>query len=136
MKQKIVSCVLILTFLLVAFVLNVAEKSASLITISALESAALIEKNKNNPDFIILDVRTAEEYDAVRLIDAEMLDFHSATFTDALKELDKEKTYLIYCRSRVRSKKILRLMEEMGFEMGYHMLGGILAWQAENFPTI
>ena len=135
MKQKIVTVLLLLTILLVAVALNFRENPPSLESISALESAALIEGNKGNPQFKIMDVRTSEEFNMAHLRDAELLDFYSATFNEALKKLDREKSYLIYCRSGVRGEKTLRLMETLGFKKVYHMAGGFLAWQAENFPT-
>ncbi len=75
----------------------------------------LIAKHKNNADFIILDVRTPQEFNNGHIEKAILLDFYSKTYTDGLKRLDKSKTYLIYCRSGNRSGKTLDLIKNMGF---------------------
>jgi rhodanese-related sulfurtransferase len=103
--------------------------------ITAQEAFALIEDNENNPEFVILDVRTPEEFADGRLEDAVNLDFYSETFRDELDLLNKSKTYLIYCRSGNRSGQARDIMEELDFREVYDM-GGILEWQAEGLPTV
>ena len=100
------------------------------------EAFALIEDNQNNPDFVILDVRTAEEFADGRLENAINLDIYSETFRDELDLMDKSKTYLIYCRSGNRSGQALDIMEELDFREVYNMMGGILEWEAEGLPTV
>ena len=64
------------------------------------------------------------------------IDFYSETFRDELDKLDKDKTYLIYCRSGNRSGKALDIMAELNFREAYNMLGGIIEWNAEGLPTV
>ncbi len=63
------------------------------------------------------------------------LNYYSKTFKDELSELDKSKTYLIYCRSGRRSGIALDIMKELGFTEVYNILGGITQWEAEGLPT-
>jgi rhodanese-related sulfurtransferase len=37
----------------------------------------------------------------------------------------------VYCRSGARSAKACEIMNELGFENAYNLLGGILAWNGE-----
>jgi len=98
------------------------------------EAFALIQDNHNNPDFVILDVRTPEEFADGHIENAINLDYYSETFQDELDKLDKKKTYLIYCRSGKRSSNALNIAGELEFREAYNMLGGILEWQAEGLP--
>jgi rhodanese-related sulfurtransferase len=87
-------------------------------------------------DFVIIDVRTPEEYADGHIENAINLDYYSKAFEDELNKLDRNKIYLIYCRSARRSGMALDTMKELGFTKVYNMLGGIIQWKAEGFPTI
>ena len=102
--------------------------------ISVKEVYDLIAKNKDNQSFIIIDVRTPEEFANEHIENALNLDYYSEKFRDELNKLDKEKTYLIYCRSGNRSGKALSIMKELAFREVYNMLGGIIQWKAEGYP--
>jgi len=104
--------------------------------ITPQEAFALIQDNQDNPDFIIIDVRTPEEFAEEHIEDAINLDYYSETFQDELDKLDRDKTYLIYCRSGGRSGNALDIMAGLDFEEAYNMTGGINGWLAEGLPTI
>jgi len=104
-------------------------------TVTPKEAHSLIKDNKANPNFIILDVRTAKEFANGHIEDAINIDYYSKDFVDELDRLDKTKTYLVYCRSGSRSTKAFNLMKELGFQRVYTMEGGIVRWQAERLPT-
>jgi len=103
--------------------------------ITPQEAFTLIQDNQNNPDFVIIDVRTPEEFADGHIENAINLDYYSETFGDELNKLDKNKTYLIYCRSGKRSRNALDIMEELNFREAYNMSGGIIEWKAEGLPT-
>lgn len=77
---------------------------------------------------VVLDVRTPEEYATGHLVDAVLIDFHDADFDDQLDALDKEATYVVYCRSGSRSAGAIETMRELGFTDVVEVDGGILAW--------
>ena len=95
----------------------------------------LIKENKDNPNFTILDVRTPEEFLGEYMENAVNLDYYSDTFRNDLDKLDKNKTYLIYCRSGRRSENALNIMKELDFREVYNVLGGITKWKSEGLPT-
>ncbi len=103
--------------------------------ITPQEASALIQSNQSNPDFVIIDVRTPQEFADGHIENAINLDYYSETFRDELSKLDKNKTYLIYCRSGNRSGKALDMMEELGFREVYNMSGGIIEWEVEGLPS-
>jgi len=103
--------------------------------ITAQEASALIQDNQGNPDFVILDVRTPGEFAGGHIENAINIDKNSETFQGELNNLDKDKTYLVYCGSGGRSASALAIMQELGFMEAYNMLGGISQWQAEGLPV-
>jgi rhodanese-related sulfurtransferase len=105
-----------------------------LLDINPQEAYELIQNNTNNPDFIILDVRTLEEYHSGHLSNAIVIDYYNETFRTELDELYKEKTYLIYCRTGRRTGDTINIMEELGFQSVYNMLGGITQWELLGLP--
>ncbi len=104
--------------------------------ITPVEAFDLIQENKENIDFIILDVRTEPEYKSGHIENAENIDYYLEGFKDELGELDKNKTYLIYCASGNRSGKALKIMDEMGFQKAYNVLGGIKRWKSKGLPVV
>ena len=104
--------------------------------VTVQEAYALIMDNKGNGNFIILDVRTPQEYVSGHLEDAINIDYYSPTFQESLATLDKDKTYLLYCRTGARSSQAFEMMKEMDFKNIYNMLGGIVAWISEELPTV
>ena len=100
------------------------------------EAFALMEDNRYDENFVIIDVRTPEEYAGGHIEKAINLDYYSETFADGLDQLDKEKTYLIYCRTDHRSGEALDMMAELGFREVYNMLGGIVQWEEVKLPTV
>lgn len=114
----------------------VLSETATIEDITPQEAFTLIQNNQNNPDFVIIDVRTVEEFGEEHIEQATNIDFYSEAFRDTLNALDKNKTYLIYCQSGGRSGSALDIMAELNFKEVYNILGGISQWKAEGFPTI
>lgn len=104
--------------------------------LSPQDAFALIQDNQDNPNFAIIDVRTPEEVAGGYIEGAINIDFYAETFEAELGILDKNKVYLIYCRTGGRSGPTLPIMEALGFLEVYDIEGGILAWQAEGLPII
>lgn len=104
--------------------------------ISVQEASTLIQENQNSPDFVIIDVRTPAEFSEGHIEGAVNIDFRADTFENDINALDKDKKYLIYCRSGNRSSSALDVMGNLGFEEVYNMLGGINAWNGAGLPTV
>ena len=114
----------------------VRDETATIEDITPQEAITLIQNNQDNPDFVIIDVRTPNEFDAEHIENATNIDFYSETFRDTLNTLDKNKTYLIYCRVGGRSGSALGIMAELNFKKAYNILGGINLWKTEGFLTV
>lgn len=63
----------------------------------------------------VIDVRTADEYAAGHLEGAVNIDVEAGNFDAAIAQLDKDKTYLVYCRSGRRSAIAKENMHDAGF---------------------
>ncbi len=103
--------------------------------ITAFQADSLINANVDNPNFVILDVRTPGEYNPQHLEGAINRNFYDSDFDSQLDALDKEKMYLIHCKSGGRSGVTLGKMETLNFAQVYDMLGGMNAWNAQSYPT-
>ena len=103
--------------------------------ITSKEAYALIQKNKENPHFVIFDVRIAKEFANEHIENAVNLDYYSEIFKDKIGNLDKNKMYLIYCKSGNCSGNALNIMKELDFMKVYNILGGINEWKEEGLPT-
>ena len=104
-------------------------------TITAREAFDLVQDNEGNREFVIVDVRTPDEFADGHLENAINIDFNAGSFKDNLNQLDKSNAYLIYCRSGNRSAQALATMNDLGFS-DVHDMGGIRDWTAEGFPVV
>ena len=103
--------------------------------ISVFEADSLIQLNKDNENFVILDVRTPSEYLRDHLENAFTRNFYDDDFQLQMDSLNKDFTYLIYCQSGNRSGQSFTIMQNLGFKEVYNMLGGIAMWKTNNLPV-
>lgn len=81
---------------------------------------------------VILDVRTEAEVSEGIIANAINIDIHKGQdFVDQIEALDKNKNYYVYCRSGMRSEKACEIMNQLGFENAYNLIGGILDWDGD-----
>lgn len=90
----------------------------------------------SEPDAVVLDVRTPQEFAAGHLPDAVNLDVEAADFAGRIAELDKTKPYAVYCHSGNRSAGAVQQMLQAGFTHVNDLEGGIVAWQAAGGQVV
>lgn len=78
-----------------------------------------------NKDYILLDIRSIEEFNYISIKGALFVDFYSMDFEEVIDNFDKNKKYLLYCRSGKRSFYTMELMKEYGFKEVYNLKSGI-----------
>ncbi len=83
----------------------------------------------DQPNIIVLDVRTSKEYSAGHIPGSKNIDFYQEDFADKLSQLDKSAVYLLHCKSGGRSSKALKVMQSLGFGSVYHLDGGFDGWK-------
>jgi rhodanese-related sulfurtransferase len=89
---------------------------------------ATFKSKIGSENHVLLDVRTAEEVAQGSIEGAEVIDFYGDDFRQKIEALDKDKTYLVYCRSGGRSGKTCKMMQEIGFTNLYNLEGGYSNW--------
>jgi rhodanese-related sulfurtransferase len=103
--------------------------------VTSQEAFDLIQENQGNPDFIILDVRTSSEFQDGHIEGALNIDVNLVSFSEEVEQLDRNATYLVYCRSGNRSRTALATMEDLGFTRVYHLTNGITQWVGAGLPV-
>ncbi|HUU62085.1 MAG TPA: rhodanese-like domain-containing protein [Acidimicrobiia bacterium] len=101
-------------------------------TVSPAEAAEIIGEGRS--DLVILDVRTPDEFAAGHLSDAVNLDYYSPSFADSLAVLDRDATYVLYCRTGNRSAEVREMMRGLGFAEVHEIAGGFVAWDEAGRP--
>lgn len=88
---------------------------------------------EKDDEAVILDVRTEEEVDQGYIPGSKNIDIYKGQgFVDEVEKLDKSKNYYIYCRSGKRSAQACTLLDQMGFNNTYNLVGGFMEWQGEK----
>lgn len=105
-------------------------------SLSPSEARETIGKRSGDPRFVLLDVRTQKEFDAERIEGAVIVDYNSPSFRDKIAELDRGKSYLVYCRTGNRTNGAVKVMRELGFPNVSVLPGGITSWKEAGFPTV
>ena len=79
-------------------------------------------------DYILVDVRTIEEYESGHIHDAVNFDFYSESFQKEILSLDKSASIILYCRTQNRSTKTANYLKENGYKEITVLEGGITSW--------
>ena len=97
------------------------------------EIKSILDKDKAG-EFLLLDVRQPEEYEAGHVPGAKLIPL--GELEARKKELDQRKKIITYCRSGHRSMAAAIALCGLGFKGIHHMDGGILNWPYETIPGI
>ena len=90
------------------------------------------EQLANDDNAVVLDVRTDAEVAEGIIENAIHLDIYKGQeFINDIEDLDKSKSYYVYCRSGNRSGQACQIMEQLGFQNAYNLEGGMLEWTGD-----
>ena len=129
MKRIILLSVLLLALLCGCAPQNEGEIEEMTYTQITINKA--IEMMESESNYIILDVRTFEEYNE-RHIPGAICVPNESIGTEPIDELpQKDQLILVYCRSGRRSKEAAEKLAAMGYSNIYEF-GGILDWTGET----
>lgn len=111
-------------------IINQDSKNDKLV-VKNIDQQAFIELQKDT-NTLIIDVRTPSEIAEGYIKGATIFaDVNNSNFEELINKLDKNKTYLVYCRSGARSSKASSLMIDSGFNNIYNLTGGIMGWNGD-----
>lgn len=129
LKLKKHSWVLVAGGLLVAGLCGTVCASAQEPTEGKTIEAKKFQRLMKKKNAVLLDVRTLEEYKEGHIPGSVQIDvLKTDDFKKQVASLDKNKTYLIYCRSGKRSRDAMTLLNESGFTKLFDLKGGFSNW--------
>ena len=99
-------------------------------TIKYVSMDEIVQIMNENENYIILDVRTIEEYNEGHIPNAICIP-NETIGEDTINKLpNKEQMILIYCRSGNRSKQAAEKLKKLGYT-NLVEFGGIIDWKGE-----
>jgi hydroxyacylglutathione hydrolase len=109
-------------------------EAQSYFNVSVHEAYILINSSISDPDFILLDVRTPEEYNTSHICNATLIPDYE--LESRLNELEpKDTSILVYCRSGGRSAAASQILADNGFTRVFNMIGGISEWISSGYEV-
>lgn len=118
---------LLLALLLLAGCTQEVENKVIYENINAQEAKELMDREEG---YVILDVRTEEEYAQGHIPGAVLIpDYEIETKAEEMLT-DKDQMILVYCRSGRRSKNAAQMLLELGYT-DIREFGGIIDWPYE-----
>ena len=95
-----------------------------------LDQQSWQEQLEQDDNAVILDVRTTEEVEEGYIPGAIHHDIYQPqAFMDAISDFDQNKNYYVYCRSGNRSGQACAILNSIGIENAYNLLGGFQEWE-------
>ncbi len=129
-SNKILLLALLAFFAFTGISLAQSTDSATVVSVETFE-----KMSKKKKKTVILDVRTPEEVAEGHLAGAKNIDVQNELFQQNIDQLDKNKTYLLYCRSGKRTAVAGAKMKAAGFKKVYMLDGGITSWKEKGKPV-
>jgi sulfur-carrier protein adenylyltransferase/sulfurtransferase len=82
----------------------------------------------------VIDVRDPHEWEICRIPGTRLVPLGS--LAERLHEFDSSKTYVMHCKSGIRSAKAIAQLRRAGFKRLLNLRGGVLAWSREVDPSV
>lgn len=99
-------------------------------------SAPKFEKEIKSYSVQLVDVRTPQEYAEGHIDGALNINVQSDDFKElVLRELSKDSTVLVYCRSGRRSLDAAEILTSLGYKV-VNLKGGIIEWKEDGLPVV
>jgi phage shock protein E len=121
---------LLTIFIIITSVTGLHAQSA--IGIKSAEANAMLKKDSK---IVILDVRTADEFNAGHLKGAINIDIRQPDALSKIDKLDHKAKYIVHCRTNRRSQTAVDHMVKNGFKTVYQMMDGYAGWTENNLET-
>ncbi len=128
MRNKLIPLIVIMMSAMQSFGCS---HSDNIVSVSAVE----FEKAIKADSVQLLDVRSPQEFAEEHIAGAININVQSDDFRQrADKELSKDSTILVYCRSGRRSMDAAETLTELGYKV-VNLKGGIIEWNEEGLPV-
>lgn len=101
--------------------------------VNVIDGKKLIDEKLGTENFELIDVRSPQEYKQAHIKGAKLLPLEEINqWTDSL---DKNKTYLLQCRTGGRSGIAQQMLAAKGFNNVINLMGGIVDWVEEGYDV-
>ena len=101
--------------------------------IETIDATRLKEKRDANEDFILLDVRSQEEFQLVNIGGTHI---PLQDLPERFSELPEQTPIVILCHHGVRSEQAASFLVTKGFKEVSHLEGGLDSWAIEVEPEL
>lgn len=125
--EKIAIPALLALALVLTGVTNFAPKTTGYRQVTTKEAVNIMQTEEN---YVILDVRTAQEFASGHIPGAALLPNETIGTEDIPLLPDKDQLILVYCRSGNRSKQAAEKLAQLGYT-NIVEFGGINSWTGE-----
>ena len=127
MKTKLILPVLALLFC--SFTTIAAQTK---VEVNSKQVNSMLQKDKK---WIVLDVRSAEEFNSGHIKGAVNIDIRQPDAFSKIDKLNKDAKYIVHCRTNHRSGMAVDHMLQSGFKNIYQMMDGWSGWLTNNLPV-
>ena len=96
-----------------------------------------LRKKQLNDSLLIFDCREVPEFNVSHIASSRNVGFkHFSKKEFAAKYLDKNMPIVLYCSVGIRSEKIGKKLQRMGYTNVKNLYGGIFEWKNKGFPIV
>ena len=127
MKTKLLLPVLALLFC--SFTTVMAQTK---VEVNSKQVSSMLQKDKK---WIVLDVRTADEFNSGHIKGAVNIDIRQPDAFSKIDKLNKNAKYIVHCRTNHRSGMAVEHMLQSGFKNIYQMMDGWSGWSTNDLPV-
>ena len=99
-----------------------------------LEAQKFIADNRDNPKFVIIDLRSKNEFDSGHIEGAKLVHYYATNFKRIISRLDRGSIILFYCQKGRQSPLARRDLEKLRFTDMYILDGGFDEWLNAGLP--
>ena len=93
--------------------------------------SVVLQKDRS---LVVLDVRTADEFKEGHIIGALNIDIRREDAFARIDKLNRNVSYIVYCRTNHRSGMAVDHMMKSGFKKMYQMMDGFPGWVENKLP--
>ena len=104
-------------------------------TVPLIQPAELEQWASDQGALIILDTRSAAEYQVSHIRDARFIDYDTFD-ASVVSDLPKSSKVVVYCSVGYRSERVGEKMKQLGFEQVYNLYGGIFQWKNQGYTVV
>lgn len=126
LKKYFFALVLLLSFTVVA-------QAQKIVQVTSTEASKLLAKDTK---WIVLDVRTPDEFKDGHIKNAINIDINSDDAFQKIEKLNKSAKYIVHCRTNHRSGKAVAYMNTHSFKTIYQMSDGFSGWSSGNNAVV